>query len=91
MYIRQFGSSVKTTTHKRITNSELNTIASKISGLFLNFLSIPRGYHMEERHIDENIRQKASNYSHIPEVEYSEIKRLVVNRNTQKKRGNTNE
>jgi len=46
---------------------------------------------MEERHIDENIRQKASNYSHIPEVEYSEIKRLVVNRNTQKKRGNTNE
>jgi hypothetical protein len=36
---------------------------------------------MEEKHIDESIRQNASNYLYIPEVNHQDIKQVVANRN----------
>jgi len=36
---------------------------------------------MEEKHIDESIRQNASDYLYIPEVNYQDIKQVVANRN----------
>jgi|TARA_R100001530_G_C4310333_1_gene152840 hypothetical protein len=35
----------------------------------------------EHVNIDENIRQQAVSYTHIPEEKYSDIKRVVINRN----------
>ena len=35
---------------------------------------------MPEHLIDEDIRQKAVSYMHIPEEKYSDIKRVVINR-----------
>jgi hypothetical protein len=37
--------------------------------------------YMEEKHIDELIRQNASNYLYIPEVNYQDIKQVIANRN----------
>ena len=36
---------------------------------------------MEEKHIVESIRQEASNYLYMPEVNYQDIKQVVANRN----------
>jgi hypothetical protein len=37
--------------------------------------------YMEEKHIDESIRQNASDYLYIPEVNYQDIKQVIANRN----------
>ena len=37
--------------------------------------------YMEEKHIDESIRQNASSYLYIPEVNYQDIKQVIANRN----------
>jgi len=44
------------------------------------FITILEVY-MEEKHIDESIRQNASDYLYIPEVNYQDIKQVIANRN----------
>ena len=40
---------------------------------------------MEEKHIDESIRQQASNYLYIPELKNSEVVQVIANRNQHSK------
>jgi hypothetical protein len=40
---------------------------------------------MEEKHIDESIRQEASSYLYIPELNNSEVLQVIANRNQHSK------
>jgi hypothetical protein len=40
---------------------------------------------MEEKHIDESIRQEASSYLYIPELNNSEVVQVIANRNQHSK------
>lgn len=40
---------------------------------------------MEEHHIDETIRQQASNYLYIPELKAPEVLQVIANRNQHSK------
>jgi hypothetical protein len=40
---------------------------------------------MEEKHIDESIRQEASSYLYIPELKNSEVLQVIANRNQHSK------
>ncbi len=51
----------------------------------MSFFLYYKEVYMEEKHIDESIRQQASNYLYIPEFKDSEIAQVIANRNQHSK------